>query len=287
MAGGWLRSVEDLLRDDDSGDDGFDEPDPEGYGYGYGYEYGRPVRDLGEYTQVVLIDGQVVDSARHPISGSQYECAALELDHLRGLPPEPVTRTVEVRVPPHEAMAHWLERVVGSREALATLDMQSLPESTPVDPSAAADPERELVQAVDRELERASAGWVVTHEVLTACRRLLVAAEQAGMLRIWRDLEPAKVAAIIVHCIAKANGLVGQGAAFTVAHWLRDLGTTAAPATRSRTLAETIGGAQWPHGKAPTEVPDVYVLGDPSMLVSRFRTELIHYRDLARRHEQG
>ncbi|WP_156466312.1 hypothetical protein [Janibacter sp. Soil728] len=246
-----------------------------------GYDQQAARGGLGELTEIVVIDGHVVESCRRPISGSGYECAALELDHLRGRAPAPIVQRVEVRVPPHEAMLDWLTRVVGGERPLAELDAQPLPASSPVDVGGFPDQERELAQAVDEQLARASAGWLVTDEVLTACRRLLTAAATAGTLRLWRDLEPAKVAAVVVHCIVKANGLAGAGAPFTVAHWLRDLGTTQAPSSRSATLATTIGGSRWAHGQTPTEVPDVYVLGDAGMLVSRFRRELMDYRDLA------
>lgn len=194
-----------------------------------------------------------------------------------------VTEIVVVREPPHEQMIDWLERVVGGERALADLDAVPLPGSAPVDGAGLPAHERELVQAVDEHLVHASHAWVYGDEVLTASRRLLVAAQRAGALRPWRDLEPHQIAASLVHCIAKANALVGAGAPFTVAHWLRDLGATSAPASRSSSLARVIGGESWPHGARPAEAPEVYVLGDVDLLVSRFRRQLILYRGLAER----
>lgn len=234
----------------------------------------------GELLQIVVLRGQVIDVRHEPVSGSGYACAALEMEYPRPAP-APRGEGMTVREPPHEAMVGWLERVVGGEETLAALDARPLPIASPVDARSLPEPQRELAQAVDEQLERASVGWPIVDEALSACRGLLTAAADAGMLRVWRDLEPERIAAIVVHCIAKANALVGSGAPFTVAHWLRDLGTSSAPSSRSATLATTIGGGQWSHGQRPAEAPDVYVLGDARLLVSRFRRELITYRDLA------
>ncbi|UUZ45328.1 hypothetical protein LP422_03675 [Janibacter limosus] len=235
---------------------------------------------MGELTQIVVLRGRVIDVTYEAVSGSGYECAAMEMEHLHPSPAPRVER-ISVREPPHEAMVDWLGRVVGGEEALDTPDARPLPASSPVEASSLPDPERELVLAIDEQLARAAAGWLLADEMLSACRNLLAAAVDADMLRIWRDLEPEKIAAVVVHCIAKANALVGSGAPFTVAHWLRDLGTTSAPSSRSTTLSKVIGGRQWSHGCAPSEVPDVYVLGDVRLLVSSFRRELLTYRALA------
>lgn len=274
----WIRAPEGLpsgpgrwvARDDDH--DGVGEYDA--------YEPGPPREGVGELTQIVVLRGRVIDVTHEPVSGSGYECAAMEMEHLHPSPAPRVER-ISVREPPHEAMVDWLGRVVGGEEALDTLDARPLPASSPVEASSLPDPERELVLAIDEQLARAAAGWLLADEMLSACRNLLAAAVDADMLRIWRDLEPEKIAAVVVHCIAKANALVGSGAPFTVAHWLRDLGTTSAPSSRSATLSKVIGGRQWSHGRAPSEVPDVYVLGDVRLLVSSFRRELLTYRALA------
>lgn len=273
MRDGWTRSLEGLLRAPES-DDWYDEPP----------ELDLPPDDprSADLTEIVLLHGEVLDVRRRPVSGSGYECAALELAHLHPTPPPRVERVV-VRESPREEMLDWLARVVGGAEVLDRLDTDPLPDPVPIDASGLGGETRDLVLAVDARLVEAAAGWVVRGEVLTACRRLLVAAEAGGVLRLWRDLEPVKIAAAVVYCIARANGLVGQGSAFTIAHWLRDLGTTSAPSSRSASLARALGDSQWAHGQRPTGAPDVYVLGDTGMLVSRFRRELVHYRDLAER----
>lgn len=288
----WLRSVEDLLMREGRRPDGpFDGRVDEGrWDDGFVDDAaGCEADDLpaddprrGTLTQVVLLQGQVIDVTHPPVQGSGYECAALELRQLHPSPRPRVERVV-VRESPQEEMGRWLQRVVGGETLLAELDVEPLPLSTALTREDVPVQVWELASAVDEHLGRASVGWLVTDEMLTACRRLLVKAAHVGMLRLWRDLEPEKVAAAIVHCAAKANALTGAGAPFTVAHWLRDLGTTSAPASRSSSLARTLGGDQWPHGRSPSGVPDVCVLGDVDLLISRFRRELLAYRDLTSR----
>lgn len=240
-----------------------------------------PSSDLGSLTEIVVIDGQVVDSRRRPVSGSGYECAALELDHLRG-PVQPRVERVIVREAPQEAMVHWLQRVVGGEGPLATLDDHPLPGAEPLELDRLPAGSRDQARAVDEHLELVGSPTVVGEELLTAYRRLLVEAAFAGMLHLWREIPAERVTAALIHCVVKANALTGAGAAFRVADFTRGLGVPHVPTARSRSLALAVGGSQWPHGRSPVEAPDVYVLGDTDLLVSRFRNELLTYRDLAR-----
>ncbi|WEV77862.1 hypothetical protein O9K63_14900 [Janibacter cremeus] len=243
---------------------------------------GRVPDGLGTVTEVVLIDGHVVDSVTRPVSGSGYECAALELAHLREPAPPPRVERVIVREEPQEQMLHWLERVVGSKEALDTLDDDPLPLGEPLEPDLLPLGSRDLACAVDEHLDLLEPAPILSGQLITAYRRLLATAAHAGMLHLWRDFPPTKVTATIVHTVVKANALTGTGAPFSYGTFVRGLGEGTAPSARSRSLALLVGGSQWPHGRSPSEAPGVYVLGDTGLLVSRFRNELITYRDLAR-----
>ncbi len=240
-----------------------------------------PSRDLGSLTEIVLIDGEVIDSRRRPVSGSGYECAALELEHLRP-PAQPRVERVIVREDPREAMVHWLQRVVGGELPLERLHDRPLPPSEPLDLDRLPAGSRDLARTIDEHLELVGTPTVVGEELLTAYRRLLVEAAFAGMLHLWRELPPERATAAIVHCVVKANGLTGVRAPFRVIDFTRGLGVPNAPTSRSSSLARAVGGTQWPHGRSPVHAPDVYVLGDTELLVSRFRNELVAYRDLAR-----
>lgn len=272
MAERWLYGVEggreDLLA--------LGEPDP--------WTGGVPSsRDLGMLTEIVVIDGQVVDSRRRPVSGSGYECAALELDQ-RG-PVAPRVERVVVREEPWEAMLHWLGRVVGGPDELDRLDAQPLPSDEELDLSGLSGTLVELVTVVDELVSSAGPPPVLGGELRTAYRRLLVRAAHSGMLRVWREVAPERLAATIIHCVVKANALTGSGAPFRVRDFISGLGVQQAPYDRSRSLALSLAGSGWPHGRRPSGAPDVFVLGDAGLLVSRFRHDLLTYRDLARRAE--
>lgn len=244
-----------------------------------------PSRDLGNLTELILINGEVVDSRSRPVSGSGYECAALELEHLHG-PTRPRVERVVVREDPRESMLHWLRRVVGGAAPLDVLDDEPLPPREPLELDRLPGSAREQARVIDEHLELVGTPTVVGEELLTAYRRLVVEAAFAGVLHLWQDLPPERAAAAIIHCVVKANGLTGAGAPFRVIDFTRGLGVPNAPTSRSSSLARAVGGSQWPHGRSPVQAPDVYVLGDTDLLVSRFRNELLTYRDLALAAEQ-
>ena len=238
----------------------------------------------GELTEVVLIDGQLVDVRRRPVQGSGYECAAYELEGrglLRG--PTVVERTLRVREEPHEAMLDWLARVVGGEESLADLDATPLPTEEELDLSAIPSWARERARLVDEHVQGAFAHDLVGPELLTACRRLLVRAAGVGAFEMWREVRLEALAATVLHCAVKANDLSADGYPFALKTLLQGIGTKGYPTHRSRRLAGLLGGASWPHGRHPREAPAVYVLGDSGLLVSRFRRDLVRYRDRAER----
>lgn len=239
-----------------------------------------PSRDHGTLTEIVLIDGQVVDSRRRPVSGSGYECAALELEYSHPQTQPRVERVI-VREDPSEAMVHWLQRVVGGEGPLAALHDDPLPASEPLEVDRLPASARDLACTLDEHLELVGTPTVVGGELLTAYRRLLVEASHAGILHLWREVAPERITAAIIHCVVKANALTGSGAPFRVGDFTRGLGVPHVPTARSSSLARAVGGSQWPHGRSPVHAPDVYVLGDADLLVSRFRNELLTYRDLA------
>src|SRR5699024_8739770 len=77
----WLRSVEELLvreeEEDAPWDGGYaDEALEDEYDH---YELPADDPRRGTLTEVVLLEGEVIDVRRPPVQGSGYECAALEL----------------------------------------------------------------------------------------------------------------------------------------------------------------------------------------------------------------
>lgn len=285
----WLRSVEayDGGEEDCSCEDciasiinGFPPPHPGPDGWGPGPGGGAP----GDLTEIVLIDGHLVDVRRRAVQGSGYECAAYELEGrglLRG--PRVVERTVRVREEPHEAMLDWLARVVGGEEELAALDDLPLPGDEELELSGIPGWAREQARVIDEHVQGAFGHQLVGPELLTACRRLLVRAAGVAAFETWRHTEPEKVAAGLLQCVAKANDLSWQSTGFSVRSLIHGTGAKGYASEQSRRLASLVGGSGWPHGRRPTEAPDVYVLGDARLLLSRFRRDLLTYRQLALR----
>lgn len=253
-----------------------DVPDAEDGGGGGGG--GAP----GRLTEIAFIDGELVDIRRGPVQGSGYECVAYELAE-RGLLRRERPRTVTVREEPQEAMLDWLARVVGGEGALSALDVLPLPAGEELDLSAVPGWARERARVVDEHVQDAFGHEIVGPELLTACRRLLVRAAGAGAFEGWRRSRPEQVAAGLVHCAARLNDLNAQSYGVSMASLLQGIGVKGYPTEHSRRIATLLGGPAWPHGRRPTEVPDVYVLGDASLLLSSFRRSLVAYRGLATR----
>lgn len=200
---------------------------------------------------------------------------------LRG--PRVVERPYPVREAPHEAMLDWLTRVVGGEEALKALDEAPLPAGEELDLSGVPGWAREQARVIDEHVQGAFGHQLVGPELLTACRRLLVRAAGLGAFETWRQAEPEKVAAGLIQCIAKANDLSWQSTGFSVRSLIHGTGAKGYASDQSRRLASLVGGSGWPHGRRPVEAPDVYVLGDAGLLLSRFRRDLMSYRELAHR----
>lgn len=240
--------------------------------------------DLGTLTQVVLVGSQVIDVTSHPVAGSGYECAVLDLEQ-RGLyqrpanhepPPEPPPP------PPHERHLAWLATIVGGEEALLALDFTPLPDEQ-LDLSGVP---RHLHARVETIAGRFDP-WVslaMGDEGLTAARRLLVRAVAAapGLLRSDRD---DIAAGAVVWAAAKGNDLVGQNLPLR-ASVIQDLaGLHTSPGQRGAAFAHALTGVGTSYGQADWLYgglrPNVIPLGSPDLLLGRFRQRLITFRDIA------
>jgi hypothetical protein len=202
-------------------------------------------------------------------------------DEWGPVPPPGEDLTYGLREPvPQQTMRGWLQRVVGGPEELERLVGDPLPVDEPLHPDALAGPVPPgWVRSIDAVLMASGPPPLAAAELPTVYRRLLAASARARLLERWRSAEPARVAAGIIHCAAKANGLVGGAAVFRVRDYLAGVPVQSYQ-DRSRALAITLGGDAWCHGQRPPGVPDVYVLGDTAFLVSRFRLDLMSLRDV-------
>ncbi len=243
-------------------------------------DYGVGAR-LGELTKVVLIGDRVVDVVRRPISGSGYECAALELQHT-GLLRSPSPPPVVPAAPAHEQQLTWLARLVGGEEALAALTVEPL-EAEALQLGEVHQFLRERVLGIDARLQEL-APRLLGAEGLTAARRLLTRAAAAEPALITRSDRDDIAAGAVIWAVAKGNDLVG-GDRPVRASVIQDLcGLRSSPSARGQGFAHAVAGGS-PVDGAPMwgfrPQPAVVALGSPDLLLSRFRRVVILYRDLA------
>ncbi len=239
---------------------------------------------LGTLTQVVMVGDQVLDVVRRPISGSGYECAALELED-RGLyrrpgpPPSPPRAPMP---PPHEQQLAWLARIVGGEGALAALGVDPLePEELCLDeirPSL-----HERVRGIDSRLRR-WASPLLGDEGPTATRRLLIRAVAAEPALVTRSDRDDIAAGAVMWAVAKGNDLVGTNRPVRASVLQDVFGLRSTPSGRGSAFAQAVGGTQSLYGRPQWMYhaqPDVVALGSPDLLLSRFRRQLVLTRDLA------
>ena len=239
---------------------------------------------LGDLTQVVLIGDQVVDVVRGPVSGSGYECAALELAD-RGLlrRPAPPPAPPPSAPPAHEQQLAWLARIVGGDDALEALGVEPLPpEDLCLD--GVRDDVHERVRGIDERLVR-WAPALLGGEGLTAARRLLtraVAREPALVTRSERD---DITTGAVLWAVAKGNDLVGTNRPVRASVIQDVCGLRSTPSSRGSAFAHAVGGDGSTHDGRPLWMfdsrPAVIPLGSPDLLLRRFRQRLVLMRDLA------
>ena len=237
---------------------------------------------LGDVTSVVLIGDQVVDVVRRPVSGSGYECAALELEG-RGLLRGPAPAPSPPIPPPHERQLAWLARIVGGAEALEALGVDPL-EPEELSLVGIRDDLHERVRAIDERLEQ-WAPLLLGDEGLTASRRLLGRAVRQEPALLTRSDRDDVATGAVLWAVAKGNDLVGTNRPVRVGVIQDVCGLRSAPSARGSSFAHAVGGdgttsygrPLWMFDTQPSVVP----LGSADLLVRRFRQRLVMMRDLS------
>ena len=244
-------------------------------------QYPRDADDLGMLTEVVFVEGHLVDTRRRPVRGSGYEDVA-ELMAARRPPPR--VSYVQVPAPPHhEPMLAWLDRVVGGRRALLDLDDLPLP-AEDLDPAAFRSGDLPRLVEIDARIGRAMArllSGTMTVELRTAVRRLmgrLLSADRRYLARSERD---DLIAAGLFLAAARANHLVGADRPILSRSVTEAFDLASSPTSRASSIIGVVGGRAWWYDSKPHGAPDVAVLGHSGLLVSSFRRELLAARDLA------
>ncbi len=261
------------------GDGGYpvDEPYDQYERYG-GHGFGAGAR-LGDLTQVVLAGDQVVDVIRRPVAGSGYECAVLELQ-ARGLYRSPVPAPPPVP-PGYEQQLAWLARIVGGEEALGTLGVEPLPPQVLCLDGVRASL-RDRVRDIDVRLEQ-WAPVLLGDEGLTSARRLLTRAVEREPALLRSDRDDVATGAVL-WAVAKGNDLIGNNRPVRASVIQNVCGLGSPPSARGGAFAHAVGGGELRYGRAVWMYdarPNVIPLGNPDLLLARFRRTLVALRDIS------
>lgn len=167
-----------------------------------------------------------------------------------------------------------LTTVLGSEAAVEGLDDVPLPDE-PLDLHGIAEDARDRVLAISAHLDRLVEGALfegLEVEFRTACRRFLTGVARINPDVVTRRSKDPNTAAAIVWLLARTNDLIGTPPERVQAGALWSFfGVTSPSTTRADTLART-----YTEGRARGTLDP---LGDPALLVSRYRRTLLGLRE--------
>lgn len=170
-----------------------------------------------------------------------------------------------------EIMLEGLDRTVGGRLVLMSLDDAPLPDEEFLW-AGIADDIKPVVQQMLDECDRV-ADELLDVEHRTAMRRLLSRAAVGDAAIFRRKASPTRGAAAVAWVIAKANGTIGgYWSGLTAQELLAAFGLTGSVSSRANPLLRAIG-------IDPHHLYGAMRLGSPDLLTSRRRAELITSRD--------
>ena len=170
-----------------------------------------------------------------------------------------------------EIHLEYIADEVGGVEALMTLDVEPLPDE-PFDWAGIPDDIQLAVQAMLEECD-ACAGAILDTEHRTAMRRLLAQAARRDPGLFRRKGSPVRGAAAAAWVIATANRTIGSYRSPMIGkELLAHFGITGSVSDRAQSLIRAAGiDSLLTHGSLR--------VGDPALLVSRRRRELVDERD--------
>ena len=237
--------------------------------------FDRPLlRNNGRLTQLVFLDGRLVDSWTSDVEGTRYHELAREYDAEKRPPAPPAP-------PRHQQVLEWLDSLVGGRSALLAME---------VDPGPVPDLREVLDPAGDEQ-------WLVVGELLDdLCESLLpsglvgplrhgllLAREEDSALAATRGV--ARVAAGLAWLVGKANGALGAGGAVRHKDVAERLGLTGALNTDGQFLRSRVARPTW--SVSETHAPwrwqqftgQLLPVGRAELLEVRVREEVTRMRD--------
>ena len=222
------------------------------------------LRERGRLSQLVFLDGRLVDAWSEDVRDSRYAALARELDEER-------RPRVQVPPPRHEQVLGWLDDLTGGRDALHALTAVAPP----------APPLREVLDPVADE------PWLVVDELLVDLTETHLAADLVGPLRqclcLLHDADrhladrstPARVAGGVVWVVGKANGELGPSGPVRQKDLALALGLSALD---GQSVLGRVRRLTWATSR-PWCVPDLLATGRPELLGPQIRSDLVRLRD--------
>lgn len=219
---------------------------------------------------LVFLDGLLVDSFCEPVHGSAYACLALEADatgRREATPPLP---------PEHERVLAWLDLLVGGRRALLDLDVAPLEDA----PSAVAADHPAFDAAADL-LERVPRDVFGDDEVAAAAQHVLDRLWAAEPEQITTRRTVPQVAGGILWVVGRANGLFGPAPAVRQKDVQRALWLSQSLSTPGRVVERCLRRLDLEPCARPWGMPALESIGDPGVLTSATRRDVVAWRDRA------
>ena len=227
--------------------------------------------DGGRLSQLVFVDGRLVDAWSERVEDSAYADVARRHDEA--------ARPQVVQSPPplprHVQALHWLDCVAGSRDEL--LAMTGSPVALP--------------RLGDHLDPVADEPWLVADELLTDLRESMLASELAAPLReclllarerypeLAERMTPARLAAGVAWVVGKANAAIGPEGPVTQVRIADHLGTTSLNACGQQVLGHVrrlgwVSARPWSSG-----APALTAVGRVELLSASVRHDLVELRD--------
>lgn len=220
---------------------------------------------------LVFLDGRLVDDWAEPVGGTAYACMARELDaEQRRAAPEP-------QRPAHERVLAWLDAVAGGRRALESLTDEPLTEPAPV--SVDSEPARAAYEAAADLVTRVADELFRDDEVAAAARHLLHRVWTADPELLGGRRTVPQVVGGIFWVVGRANGLFGQAPAVRMKDVQRTLWLKQSIGDTGRLVEQSVRRVLLEPVARPWQFPRLEAVGDPLLLTSTTRREVIRWRE--------
>lgn len=231
---------------------------------------GQPAEE--RLRHVILVDGRLVDTWAEPVEGSHWEHHARRADQRRTcqhVPPVPTPH-------PYDEVLDWLDGLVGGRRALEALtpiplSMATLPPDLGEGPPTCLVSVRELLDRTATELFDAEVRAALHHALN------LLWTENQDLVRHRKV--PAQIAGGLCWVVGRANGLFGPDNPVAQKDVQRHLCLTTPISGVGATVQRALRRLGPEPPRRPVGCPDLVALGEPGLLTSATRLQLVDWRD--------